>query len=498
MSGFEAFGEYDGLGLAELVRRGEVQAIELAEEAISRIERVNPDLNAVIEPLYDQARKVAAGELPQGPFQGVPFLVKDIMGDIAGVPSRRSCRFLQDYVVDVDSEIVCRYRTAGLVIAGKTNMPELGLLPVTEPELFGPTCTPWDPARTSGGSSGGSAAAVAARMVPLAHGNDGGGSIRVPASCCGVFGLKPTRGRTPTGPALAEGWQGMAINHGLTRTVRDSAALLDATAGPEVGAPYYAQPPERPFLEEVGADAGRLRIAFTTKPLLPGEIHPDCVKATEETAKLCEELGHELVEAGPQLDGAAFAKAFLIMVCGETRAAVVEAEGLVGAKATSDGFEPTTWALSLLGQQFSAGEFAEAVMYLKNTAMSVGAFFEDYDLLLTPTLATPPPMHGSLQASGTDLMAMKVLGRINAGKLLQTFADMDALAAETFAFIPHLPVFNATGQPAMSVPLHWNDEGLPVGSHFVARYGDEAALFRLAAQLEEARPWIDRLPPVHG
>jgi amidase len=498
MSGFEAYANYDGLGLAQLVRKGEVHPTDLVEEAIRRIEQVNPQVNAVIEKMYDQARKTAASNLPAGPFQGVPFLIKDIMADHAGVPSRRCSRFLNDYVPQRDSEIVCRYKAAGLVILGKTNAPEFGLLPVTEPELFGPTNNPWDLTRTSGGSSGGSAAAVAARVVPIAHGNDGGGSIRVPAACCGVFGLKPTRGRTPIGPELAEGWQGMAINHALSISVRDSAAMLDATAGPEVGAPYYPVPPERPFLEEVGADPGRLRIAYSAKPLLPGKMHPDCVKGLEETVKLCEELGHEMVEAAPEFDGSAFARAFFTMVCGETRAGIEESELLVGRKANWADFEPTTWALNLLGQQFSAGDFARAVHTLKDSAQRLGYFFENYDMLLTPTLAMPPLSAGALQPKGTDLTAMKVLGRLNAGGLLRAFADIDALAEETFAFIPCLPPFNATGQPAMSVPLHWNDEGLPIGMQFVGHYGDEASLFRLAAQLEQARPWADHVPPVHS
>jgi amidase len=265
-----------------------------------------------------------------------------------------------------------------------------------------------------------------------------------------------------------------------------------------VGALYYPPPAERPFLEEVGADPGRLRIAYTAKPLLPGKMHPDCVKGLEETVKLCQELGHEMVEAAPEVDGSTFAKAFLTMVCGETRADIEEAELLVGRKATSADFEPATWALHLLGQQFSAGDFAKAVHTLKNSAQRMGYFFEEVDMLLTPTLAMPPLKAGALQPQGGELMAMKVLGRLNAGGLLRTFADIDALAEDTFAFIPCLPLFNATGQPAMSVPLYWNDEDLPIGMHFVGRYGDEAALFRLAAQLEQARPWFDRVPPVHS
>ena len=498
MGGFEGYGDTDGLGLAELVRKGEVRPAELVEEAIRRLELVDPQLNAVIERMDEEARRTAAGELPDGPFRGLPFLIKDIMADCVGVASRRSSRFLNAYVPARDSEIVRRYKAAGVVMLGKTNLPEFGLLPVTEPELFGPTHNPWDLTRTAGGSSGGAGAAVAARVVPVAHGNDGGGSIRGPASCCGVFGLKPTRGRTPVGPDVAQAWQGMAINHVLSLSVRDSAAMLDVTAGPEVGAPYYPPAPARPYLAEVGADPGRLRIAYTAEPLLPGTMHPDCVAGLEETVGLCRELGHELVEAAPELDGRAFAKAFLTMICGETRAGIEEAEQLVGRKATADGFEPATWALYLLGRQFSAGDLAGALNRLYAMGQRLGAFFEAYDVLLTPALAMPPLKRGALQPKGGDLLAMKVLGRLNAGRLLRTLADIDALAEETFAFIPCLPPFNVTGQPAMSVPLCWNGEGLPIGMQFVGRYGDEATLFRLAAQLEEARPWFDRVPPVSG
>jgi amidase len=455
-------------------------------------------LNAVIETMYDQAREAVAAGLPEGPFRGVPFLIKDLAADYAGVPSTYGCRSLRDYRPDHDSEIVRRHKAAGLAIVGKTNAPELGLMPVTEPELFGPAHNPWDLTRTPGGSSGGSAAAVAARMVPLAHGNDGGGSIRIPASCCGLFGLKPTRGRTPIGPDVAEGWQGLVVNHVLTRSVRDSAAMLDATAGPEVGAPYYAAPPARPFLSEVGADPGRLRIAVTAQPLLPAEVHPDCVAGVQETARLCEELGHDVVEATPCIDGQAFARAFLILSCAETRAAVTWGEQTLGRRAGSAHFEAKTWAMALLGDQFSAGELSVALALLKGTGRAVGGFFEEFDVLLTPTLARLPLEIGALQLRPRDRIAAQVLGRLQAGRLIRLLIDLDEFAAKLFDFIPFAPVFNATGQPAMSVPLIWNKEGLPIGMHFVGRHGDEATLLRLAAQLEQARPWAGRVPPVHS
>ncbi len=498
MNGFTEYDRYDGLGLAELVRRKEISPAELVEEAIRRIETVNPQINAVIHPMYDLARRQVQEGLPEGPFQGVPFLLKDLLAHAAGVPTRNGSRFFRDFVPDHDSEIVRRYRAAGVVILGKTNTPELGLVPYTEPALFGPSRNPWNLSRTTGGSSGGSGAAVAARLVPLAHGNDGGGSIRIPASCCGVFGLKPTRGRIPMGPDIGEAWRGMAIHHVLTLSVRDSAAMLDATAGPDVGAPYIIPPPQRPFLEEVGRGPGRLRIAFTTRPLLPGTVHPDCVRGVEETARLCQDLGHDVEEAAPQIDGHAFARDFLTMVCAETRADIAEGEALTGKKARYGEFEPATWALGLLGRQISAGEYACALRSLQCAARQVGAFFERYDVLLTPTLATPPMEIGWLQPAGVKAFALKLLGSLNAGALLNRLAGIEALAEEVFAFIPFTPVFNVTGQPAMSVPLVWNDEGLPIGMHFVARFGEEATLFRLAGQLERARPWFDRRPPVCG
>jgi len=496
MSGFSDYDKYDGLGLAELVRKKEVKPSELVEEAISRVERLNPQINAVIYKMYESARKAADGDLPDGFFKGVPFLMKDLGMAYAGVPLSNGSRFLKDFVPDHDSELVKRFKAAGIIVIGKTNTPEFGLLPVTEPELFGPTKNPWDVTRTPGGSSGGSAAAVAARMVPLAHGSDGGGSIRHPASCCGVFALKPTRGRNPLGPDFGELWRGLVCDHVLTRSVRDSAAMLDATAGPDVGALYYAVPRARPFLSEVGTDPGKLRIAFTSEPFLGHIVGSDCVKGLEDTVKLCHELGHEVVEAAPQIDGKAFAKAFLRIICVETRATIEESEALLSRKASFKDFEPNTWVLGLLGRQCRAPEFARSLNLVQRTARQIGEFFEKYDVMLTPTLAMPPVVTGALQPKGSQLVAMKLLGRLNAGGVINALSGIDALAEHVFEFIPYTPLFNVTGQPAMSVPLHWNDDGLPIGMQFVGRYGDEATLLRLAGQLEKTRPWSDRIPPI--
>jgi len=496
MSGFSDYDKYDGLGLGELVRKKELKPSELVEEAISRIEKLNPQLNAVIYKMYELARQAAGEDLPDGPFKGVPFLMKDLLMAYAGVPLTNGSRFFKDFVPDHDSELVKRFKAAGIIVVGKTNTPEFGLVPITEPELFGPTNNPWDLSRTPGGSSGGSAAAVGARIVPLAHASDGGGSIRIPASCCGVFGLKPTRGRNPIGPDFGEAWRGLTCDHVLTRSVRDSAAMLDATAGPDVGAPYYALPPVRPFLTEVGTDPGKLRIAFTSEPFLGGIVNEDCVRGLEATARLCQDLGHQIMEAAPQIDSRAFARAFLTIVCVETRATIEEGQVLLNRKASFKDFEPSTWVLGLLGKQCRAPEFSKSLNLVQLTARQIGEFFREYDVLLTPTLAMPPVATGELQPKGMRAAAMKLLGSLNAGGLISAVSGIDALAQHIFGFIPYTPLFNVTGQPAMSLPLYWNDAGLPIGMQFVGRYGDEATLFRLAGQLEKAKPWSDRIPPV--
>jgi amidase len=495
-SGFSDYEKYDGLGLAELVRKKEVKPAELVEEAVSRIEKFNPQVNAVIHKMYEQARKTAEGDLPDGPFRGVPFLLKDLLMCCAGVPLRNGSRFFKDYVPDHDSELVKRFRAAGVIFLGKTNLPELGLAPVTEPELFGPSSNPWDLTRTTGGSSGGSAAAVATRMVPLAHGSDGGGSIRMPASCCGVFGLKPTRGRNPVGPDYGECWRGFHCEHVLTRSVRDSAAMLDATAGPDAGAPYFAAPPVRPFLREAGADPGKLRIAFTKKHFLGGIVDSDCIRGVEVAAKLCEDLGHEVAEAVPQVEGEALAGEFLTLICTEIRAFIEEAEVSLGKKASYRDFESITWVIGLLGKQHRGNEYAKALNLIQRMGRQIGDFFTEYDILLTPTLARPPLVTGALQIKGFQAVAMRLLGRLNAGGVISRLMNVDAFAEQFFSFMPYTPMFNATGQPAMSVPLYWSDTGLPIGMQFVGRYGDEATLFRLAGQLENARPWADCLPPI--
>ncbi len=469
----DEFITYDATGLAELVRERQVQATELIDASIERIERFNPTINAVVTPMFEQARREAAGKLISGPFSGVPFLLKDLGAPCIGVRMTMGSTFMRDFVPDHDSELVARYKRAGLIIIGKTNTPELGILPTTESRLFGPCRNPWNRDRTSGGSSGGAASAVAARFVPMAHGNDGGGSIRIPASCCGIFGLKPTRARNPLGPDFGDIFSGLVSDHALTLSVRDSAALLDATSGPDVGDPYWAPPPERPFLQEVGVDPGRLRIAFTTKTFTGIKVHEDCVKAVWDAVNLCSDLGHELVEASPELNGEMVTHAFMV-IWSSGCAWTIDGLGLAtGRRPTQDQFEPLTWALYEMGRQQSASTYLLALSFLQRIARTIGQFFQKYDLLLTPTLAEPPVPLGTFDSPPEN--PLQGLRRAE-------------------AFVPFTPICNATGQPAMSVPLYWNEEGLPVGVHFVGRFGDEATLFRLAAQLESARPWMGRSP----
>ncbi|MFQ5739232.1 MAG: amidase [Acidobacteriota bacterium] len=475
MSRFNDVAFLDATAQADHVRTKEVQPIELIEGAISRIQQLNPILNAVVRTLYDQAREAASSNLPDGPFKGVPFLLKDLIATYAGVPLSAGSKSLSGFVPDQDSELVRRLKRAGLVILGKTNTSEFGLLPTTEPLLFGPCHNPWDPSRTPGGSSGGSAAAVAAGLVPMAHGNDGGGSIRIPASCCGLFGFKPTRGRTPVLHDFGEVMSRLIVEHAVTRSVRDSAALLDATSDWSPTGPSSPPPPLRPFAQEVGADPGPLRIAFTTVAATGVPIDPACVRAVKEAALLCADLGHEVEEKTPQINGEAIETAFRVLWAVGSASIIDGIAFLTGRDPEEEQFEPVTWALYRAGRQYAASSYLQALDALREVGRVLDLFFEQYDMLLTPTLAERPVPLGTFDAPAAD--ALKGYYR----------------AAQ---FVPFTPIFNVSGQPAMSVPLFWTDDGLPVGAHFAGRFGQDATLFRLAAQLEEARPWRDRRPPL--
>ena len=487
---------HDATALAALVRAGEVTPLELIDAAVRRLEAVNPAVNAIVYRMDDEARAAAAAVDPGAVFAGVPFLAKDLQSDYAGHPTSRGSRLLAHRVAENDTELVRRVRATGVSVLGKTNTPEFGMLPYTEPALWGPCRNPWALDRTPSGSSGGSAAAVAAGIVPMAGGGDGAGSIRMPASCCGLFGLKPTRKRTPSGPGRGESWRGAAIEHVITRSVRDSAAMLDATHGPEADAPYRIEPPVRPFSREVGTDPGSLRIAWTTEPLLGSTVHPDCVDAVASTVKLLEDLGHEVVEAVPRVDGPAFARAFVHMMAGELGAEMEDLTRALGRRPRRGELEPLTRCLALVSRALPASDFAHALRILERTGNSVAAFFSEWDILVTPTVATPPPPIGGLPPRPIERLQLRVLGAIGSGRVIRMAGLIDRTADGAFDFTPWTPLFNISGQPAASLPLHWNGEGLPVGVHLVARVGDEATLLRLAGQLERARPWFDRMPEI--
>jgi Asp-tRNA(Asn)/Glu-tRNA(Gln) amidotransferase A subunit family amidase len=465
----------DALGLAALIARREVTAHEVLDEAIGRFERLNPQLNAVVMPLVDRALGELRRGLPDGRFKGVPFFIKDLVADYAGVPTTAGCRSFVGLPAAADSEIVRRFRAAGLVILGKTNTSELGLAPTTEPSLFGPTRNPWNKELSPGGSSGGSAAAVAARIAPMAHATDGGGSIRIPASCCGLFGLKPTRGRVSMGPVVGETLAGAGVQHVVTRSVRDSAALLDAVAGPAPGDPYSAVPHNRPYRDEVGAGPGRLRIAFSTTAPNGATVWDEVKTAVTSVAELCRSLGHIVEEAAPDYDWEALQKASVTITAANTRRTIEVRSA--GQPIYPDNFERLTFAAAEFGRQLSAVDYVAAVQTIHRAGRQIAPFFEQYDLHLTPVLTQPELPLGTVRMDSSDF---------------------DAFNAQLFGLIPFTYVQNMTGQPAMSVPLHWSKTGVPVGVQFAAPYGDEATLFRLAGQLERARPWKNRKPALPG
>jgi len=466
--------------MAGLVARGEVSPTQLVDDAITRIEKLNPQLNAVIRYRFEQARSEAAGTLPDGPFRGVPLVLKDLVCYSAGEPVHEGMRLLKEagWVSPVDQELSRRFRAAGFVVVGRTNTPELGILPTTEPLAYGPTHNPWDLSRSTGGSSGGSAAAVASGMVPVGHANDGGGSIRIPASECGLVGLKPSRGRVSLAPEWGDVFGGLVCELAVTRSVRDTAAVLDAVAGPVPGDPYAAPPPARPYREEVGADPGRLRIGVQTTA--PGGVatHSDCVTAAEAAGRLLESLGHR-VEASriPALDHPDYSQKFVLVWSSGTAYDLDHYwPSRLGRSITQDDVEPLTWALAELGRSHSAADFLAAREWLQSNSRQVAAWFEDgYDLLVTPTLAEPPPVLGEFDSPADNPLR----GLFRAASL-----------------VPFTPPFNVTGQPAISLPLHWNSDGLPIGVQLVAPYGREDVLIRVAAQLERAQPWAGRRPLV--
>lgn len=493
----DAYLEHDATGLAALIARRELSATEVLEAALARAAEVNPGLAAICLPMEDIARARVAGPLA-GPFAGVPFLLKDMAQDYAGVPSPTGSRALRHWVPDHHSEVVRRFLAAGLVVFGKTASPEFALKAETAPRVWPrPTRNPWDLSRTPGGSSGGAAVAVAAGIAPIAGASDGGGSIRIPAAYCGLFGLRPSRGRVPNGPDEAEHWEGASSQHVITRSVRDSARMLDAIAGPEQGAPFTIAPPAGSWSEAITRPPQHLRIGFSTRSPLGTAVHPQCVTATHRAAKLLADLGHHVEEAAPVIDGRELARCYVTMYFGHTAAAIAQARELTGA---GDGeFELETRILGLLGRSVSAGEYVRSHARWNSFSHALADFHRRYDLYLTPTTAQPPNHIGELDTPPAQQWLAHLVLALRAGRLLMLTGMVDALVESSLSRVPFTQLSNLTGTPSMSVPMHWaavDDIGpdLPFGVQFVAPCGDEATLLQLAAQIEQAAPWQQRRP----
>ena len=483
---YDEYRRFDGVGLAELVARGEVSAAELLDVAIGRAEQVNPRLNAIVRPMYDIARKRAAEEL-SGPFAGVPFLLKDLGQDYQGLPTGSGSRSLRGHRAAAHSVVVQRWLDAGLVIFGKTATPEFGTKAVTESEATGPTRNPWNVAHTPGGSSGGTAAAIAAGVVPVAGASDGGGSIRIPAGCCGLFGLKPGRGLVSSGPLHAEMFHGAATEGVISRTVRDTAAMLDVlTSTKDLGGPYLPALPEDSFLSLAAREPGKLRIGYTTRSPIGAPVHPDAVAAVAHAAKVLGELGHEVEAAEPAIDGERLAQDFLAGWFANAAATMAEIGG--------NAFELDTRLLGAAGWATPAPEYVLGHERWNGYSRALASFHERYDLLLTPTLARPPVRIGELdtppavRALGEVLLRLKVAGPFTRTKLFR-----DQVVAN-LAPVPFTQLANITGRPAMSVPLYRTSQGLPLGVQFVGGLGSEPVLLALATQLEAHQPWAGLQP----
>ena len=469
---FSEYSEYDAVGLAHLIHSGQVSAQEVEQCARQAMLAVNPRLNALVGAPFEESLPAS----PTGPFAGVPFVIKDFVLHAAGVQLGIGTRLTGEGIVfPHDTDLMTRFKQAGLKTLGRTATPEFGFNVTTEPVSHGPTRNPWNLSRSTGGSSGGSAALVAARAVPVAHATDGAGSIRIPASWCGLVGLKPTRGRTPQGPDSDERLSGLGVEFALTRTVRDAAALLDAVSGPGIGDKYFAAPPARPYEQEVGASTRRLRIAMTTQAWSGVPVDREY---TDTVSKVCHELaalGHEVEEASPQVDWDAFVEANLVIWTAGVADSALGLASARGIEVSPDVVEAVTLACVEYGRRLTAVDLLRAQRLCNAISRGVGAFFRSYDVLVTPTVAAPPPPLGTLNQNDPGL-------------------DPRGWLTTLFALIPFTPLFNVTGQPAISLPLGQSSEGLPIGVQFVARYGDEATLVRLAAQLEQVFPWAQRRP----
>jgi len=472
MPDFKEYENYDAIGLAELIRNGEVTAEEVLEAAIARCDARNPALNAVVQELYDHGREMAVRDLPSGPLAGVPYLIKDLGAAIAGTPTTGGSKFMEDVVPDADSETVVRLKAAGMSIFGKTNTCEFGMSITCEPQFYGPTKNPWDDDVTPGGSSGGAASAVAARILPAAHASDGFGSIRVPASCCGLVGLKPTRGRNSFAPGLGERMGGIVAEHTVSITVRDHAAILDATAGPAPGDPYFAPPPARAFLSEAVTAPGVLRIAVSSGGNTGAKTDGEHARVLAETVQVLSELGHHVEEADPPLDNDEMQEVFRTLMASNA-AQTIRLHPTKGRFPVEGEIEKVVAATAEKGESVTGYDVFLAQGRMHTAGRRMAAFHEQYDVLLTPGLGHMPPRLGWL-----DMM----------------MDDADEYWDRVAAFSPFTVWFNLTGAPAISLPVGTTDQGFPVSVQAVGRYADEATLFRLSAQLEQAMPWRDRRP----
>jgi amidase len=477
---------FDAVALADLIRRKEVTPREVCDAAIERASSVNDRLNAICYPQFTDAQEQSF--LPDGTFCGVPMLLKDLAQQQQGHPCTYGSRGLKNNIASQDSEFVRRAREGGLVFLGRTATPEFGLKAVTESELWGPTRNPWNPERTPGGSSGGSGAAVAAGIVPMAGANDGGGSIRIPAAYNGLFGLKPSRGRISSGPHAGEAWTGASMDHVVTRTVRDSAAMLDVLSGPAVGDPFRIPAPDAPFSELMQQSPKPLRIGVFTSSPYNTEVDPECVAAVEDAARMLESLGHQVDYARPEFDGMALARCYLGLYFGEVSALMDYARTELGAR-DSD-FELDTRLIGMLGRTMPLPDYVKRRQQWNDFARALGAYFETYDMYLCPTTGQMPAKIGELDTPAHLQLAARLMLRLNAGKIVHRSGQVDQMALESLARTPFTQLANLTGTPAMSVPLHWSKDGLPVGVQFGAPHGAEGELLQLAAQLEEASPWF--------
>ena len=488
---FEEYVTYDALGLAELVKTKQVTAAELLEVAITRAEEVNPKINAIINPLYEFGRETAKSKL-NGDFQGVPFLLKDLGAPLANYPLSHGSQALRYFVPDEDGYLVKRFKKSGVVIFGKTNTPEFGLMGTTEPKFFGPSRNPWNLEHTTGGSSGGSAAAVAAGIVPIASAGDGGGSIRIPAACCGLFGIKPSRGRVSLGPDRADDWDGAVVEHIVSRSVRDSAVMLDLVSGPEIGDPYYLPNPDTSFGKVIEQDPKPLKVAFSTESPLGNDVHPECVAAVEDFAKRLENLGHHVERAAPAISGQDVAKAYLTIYLGQVGAQIKSFKKLYGKKALREGLEETTRIFGMLGNALSATDYVEQKYQWNLFSRLMGQFHQDYDLYVTPVLAEPPSEIGTLLPSRINEFGMRFVERLRAGKVLLKTGVIEKLSMQTLEKTPFTQLANLTGQPGMSLPLYWSTQGLPLGVQVMAPMGREDLLLALAGQVEREYPWQEK------